>query len=312
LLFAASCGGPPRVTLPTGAGLPFPGFASAYAESTAECRAVKTMSASLSLSGRAGATKLSARIDAGFADAGRLRLEGYPRVSFGGKPFFVLVSRGGDATLVLTRDARVLTAAAPAAIIEALTGIALDPDRLRAVVSGCGLAATDPTDGRSFDNGWASVDAGDTTVFLRQLEGRWRVAAARRESLTVEYTDFSSGRPSTLRLHTTAGAGVAPADLRLRISQVEINGPIDNAVFDADVPRNATPITLEELRRAGPLGEGSRAETDLARRTGRAPSDGSRAESSWISRPPVARSATWRRHRRLCDPLRSLREIAVS
>jgi hypothetical protein len=258
MLFAASCGGPPRVTLPTGAGSPFPGFASAYTEATVECRSVKTMSASLSLSGRAGTTKLSARIDAGFAESGRLRLEGFPRVSFGGKPFFVLVARGGEATLVLTRDARVLTAAAPAAIIEALTGVALDPDQLRAVVSGCGLAATDPTGGHAFDNGWASVDAGDATVFLRQLEGAWRVAAARRESLTVEYSDFSSGRPSTLRLHTTPGAGVVPADLTLRISQVEINTPLENTVFSADVPREARPITLEELRRAGPLGDQSK------------------------------------------------------
>ena len=255
LLFAASCGGPPRVTLPSGAGSPFPAFASAYAEAIAECRAVKTMTASLSLSGRAGSTKLSARIDAGFAEPGRLRLEGYPKVSFGGKPFFVLVARGEAATLVLNRDARVLQAAAPAAIIEALTGVSVDPEQLRAVLSGCGLGVADPVEGRSFENGWASVDARDTTAFLRQLEGRWRVAAARRGSLTIEYTDFSSGSPSTVRLHTAAGAGVAAADLTLRVSQVEINTPMEGAVFDADVPRDAVPITLEELRRAGPLGE---------------------------------------------------------
>ncbi len=255
LLFAASCGGPPRVTLPSGAGSPFPGFASAYAESIADCRAVKTMTASLSLSGRAGSTKLSARIDAGFAEPGRLRLEGYPKVSFGGKPFFVLVARGDAGTLVLNRDARVLRAAAPAAIIEALTGVAVDPEQLRAMVSGCGLGVADPVDGRSFENGWASVDAGDVTIFIRQLEGRWRVAAARRGSLTIEYSEFSSGRPSTVRLHTAAAAGVAAADLTLRASQVEINTPLDAAVFEADVPRDAAPITLEELRRAGPLGE---------------------------------------------------------
>jgi hypothetical protein len=213
------------------------------------------MTASLSLSGRAGSTKLSARIDAGFAEPARLRLEGYPKVSFGGKPFFVLVARSDDATLVLNRDARVLRAAAPAAIIEALTGVSVDPEQLRALVSGCGLRVADPAEGRSFENGWASVDAADTTVFLRQLEGRWRVAAARRGSLTIEYTDFSSGRPSTVRLHTAAGPGVAAADLTLRVSQAEINTPLDGAVFDADVPRDAVPITLEELRRAGPLGE---------------------------------------------------------
>jgi hypothetical protein len=254
VLFVAACG-TPRVTLPSGTGTPFRGFAPAYAESIAECRGVKTMSASLSLSGRAGSTKLSARIDAGFAEAGRLRLEGYPKVSFGGKPFFILASRGEDATLVLNRDARVLRNAAASAIIEALTGIALDPDQLRAVVSGCGLGAVDPAEGRSYQNAWASVKAADATIFIRQLEGRWRVAAARQGALTIEYSAFSAGRPSAVRLHTSAGEGVAPADLTLRISQVETNAPLEAAVFTVDVPREATPITLEELRRAGPLGD---------------------------------------------------------
>ena len=56
---------------------------------------VKTMSASMALSGRAGATRLSPRASTpGFAEPDRLRLEGFPRVNFGGKPFFVLVANG--------------------------------------------------------------------------------------------------------------------------------------------------------------------------------------------------------------------------
>ena len=253
LIFSASCAAP-RVTLPSGSGTPFPAFTSAYEAATSDCRAVRTMSASLSLSGRAGSTKLSARIDGGFAESGRLRLEGYPRVNFGGKPFFVLVARGPDATLVLTRDGRVLRGAAPSAIIEALAGIALEPDELRALVSGCALGAGRPADGRSFQHGWAGIEAAGTTVFLRQIEGQWRVAGARRGPLTIEYSNFVGGRPSTLHLQTTSAQGVAPADLTLRVSQVEINTPLDNAVFYADVPPNAVPLTLEELRRAGPLG----------------------------------------------------------
>jgi hypothetical protein len=253
LIFGAACASP-RVMLPSGAGTPFPDFVSAYTQATAECRAVKTMSASLSLSGRAGSTKLSARIDAGFAEPARLRLEGYPRVNFGGKPFFVLVANGPTATLVLTRDDRVLRSASSSAIIEALAGVALEPDELRALVSGCALGAGQPSAGRAFENGWAAIDSGDSTLFLRQLEGQWRIVAARRGSLTVEYSNFAGGRPSTIRVHTTSAPGVAPADLTLRITQVEVNTPLDNAVFDADVPPNAAPLTLEELRRAGPLG----------------------------------------------------------
>ena len=148
----------------------------------AMCRGVQTLSASLSLSGRAGSTKLAARIDAGFAAPGRLRLEGYPRIAFGGRPFFILVADGADTTLVLTRDNRVLRGAAPSAIIEALTGIALGPDDLRALTAGCGFAAGDPGDGRSFDDGWASVQSGPATIFLRRIDNRWRVAGARRGS----------------------------------------------------------------------------------------------------------------------------------
>ena len=135
LIFITACGAP-RVALPSGAGTPSPDSVASYTEAVRECRGVKTLSATLSLSGRAGSSKLSARIDAGFSDPGRLRLEGYPRVNFGGKPFFVLVANGRDATLVLTRDGRVLRGAAPADIIEALGGIALEPDDMRALVAG--------------------------------------------------------------------------------------------------------------------------------------------------------------------------------
>ena len=253
LLFAAACGAP-RVTLPSGDGVPFPESAAAYTEATTECGAVKTLGASMALSGRAGATRLSARIDAGFAEPDRLRLEGFPRVSFGGKPFFILAARGGEATLVLTRSGGVLRGAPPAAIIEALAGVALDPAQLRAAVSGCGLGTAQPGAGRAFPNGWAAVEAGDTTVFLRQMDGRWRVAAARRGPLTIEYADFTSGRPSVVRLRTASGQGAIPAEITLRLSQVEIDVPLVDAVFEVEVPPGAQPITLDELRKAGPLG----------------------------------------------------------
>ena len=253
VVLAAGCGAP-RVTLPSGAGAPFPDAVAAYTSAVRDCRGAKTLSASLSLSGRAGSSKLSARVDAGFADPGRLRLEGYPRIAFGGKPFFILVATGRDATLVLTRDGRVLRGAPPSAIIEALAGVALEPDEMRALVAGCVLDNGEPTDGRSFAQSWASVEAGKSTVFLRQIDNQWLVAGLRRGSLTVEYSEFTAGRPATVHLHTTAAPNVAAADLTIHISQREANVPLENAVFSVDVPKDAVPLTLEELRRAGPLG----------------------------------------------------------
>jgi outer membrane lipoprotein-sorting protein len=245
-----SCGRSVRVTLPSGPGTPFPDFAAAYAQATSACRDIKTMSASLALSGRTGSTKLAARIDAGFAEPSRLRLEGYPRVNFGGKPFFILVADGGSSTHVLVRDDRVLRDAAPSAIVEALAGVALDPAELRAVVSGCAFASASPTAGRTFENGWAAIDSGDTTLFLRQEESVWRVVAARRRSLTIEYSNFANGRPATVHLLASGESGTTPADLTVRTSQVEINPPLNETVFQAQVPETATPISLDELRRA--------------------------------------------------------------
>jgi hypothetical protein len=254
ILPAISCGRG-RVTLPSGTGAPFPDAAAAYTEAVRDCSAVRTLSASLSLSGRAGSTKLSARIDAGFSVPARLRLEGFPRIAFGGRPFFILVANGTDATLVLTRDNRVLRGAPPSAIVEALTGVALNPDEMRALMSGCAFGAGDVTDGRSFDREWASVQTGAVTVFLRRMQKAWRVAGARRGSLQIEYSTFSGPLPTSVRVHTTSSAGVVPADLSIRISQVEVNTTLGTGVFSVDVPKDAAPLTIEELRTSGPLGE---------------------------------------------------------
>lgn len=256
-LLASGCGATRWVALPSGAGTPFPEFAEAYTEATAECRAVSTMTVRLGLSGRAGATRLRGRIDAGIAAPAQVRLEGFPPLSFGAKPFFVMVARGNEATLLLPRDRRVLRGSPPPAIVEALAGVSLGAADLRSVLAGCGLGSGAAAGGRRYSDGRAAIDAGgDITVFLQQVAGRWRVAAARRTSLTIHYADFASGRAATVRLETGEAAG-GSADLTLKMSDLEINVPLESAVFDLDVPPDATPLTLEELRRAGPLGGGT-------------------------------------------------------
>jgi outer membrane lipoprotein-sorting protein len=247
LLLVLGCA-PKAPTLPSGAGVPFPGFASAYAQATDGCAGVRTLTAVMSLSGRAGKLKLRGRIDAGLEAPDRIVLE---VVAPFGKPFFVLAASGSQSTLVLPRDGRFLTGAPPEAIVDAITGVALDPSELRMVLAGCGMPGGDAASGQSFDGGWASVDTGGTTTWLRQIDGRWRVAAATRESIAVHYSDFGASRPSTVRLRVSVADG---ADLTLRLSDVDVNVPLDPAVYSLDIPRDATPITLEELRRSGPLG----------------------------------------------------------
>ena len=256
LLLAASCGGAAHVTLPSGAGSPFPDFAAAYAESTAECRTVKTMSASLSLSGRAGSTKLSARIDAGFADSGRLRLEGFPKVGFSGKPFFVLVSRGADATLVLNRDARVLRGSAA---VRDHRGA----DRRRArsrsncapwcpVVASPGpiraQAGRTPTAGRQRMRGYDDLPAADRRTLARRRRAQGsaddRVPRLRvRASVDGASAGGAGARHGARGPHAAALAGRDQHAARATRCSTSTS------------PRDATPITLDELRRAGPLGD---------------------------------------------------------
>jgi hypothetical protein len=258
LLFTLSIGsacGPRRMALPGGAGEPFPDFEAAYEEATVECRAVTSLVATLGLSGRSGSTRLGGRIDAGVEAPARLRLEGFPPVVYGSRPYFILVANGDDATLVLPRDDRVLLGARPGEIVEALAGVPLGPADLRAVLAGCGLAPVPPGEARLFDRGWASVDQGDATLFLRQFGGRWRVAAVSRGTMTIHYDDFVTGRPRVVRIRTAPERRAAAADITLRLSDVEWNVPLDDRAFQVDIPPRAAPLTLEELRAAGPLGK---------------------------------------------------------
>ena len=171
----AACA-PKAPALPSGPGTPFDGYAAAYQEATASCRDVKTITASMGLSGKAGETKLRGRIDAGFAAPGRLRLEGIPPF---GRPVFVLVADGPRATLVLPRDERVLRDAPRIAMSKPWRACRSAPTRLRTLVSGCGLASGAPADGRTFPNGWAAVSNGDATTFCaaRAVPGRSAAAA---------------------------------------------------------------------------------------------------------------------------------------
>ena len=243
----AACGPPARPSLPSGDGTSFSEFAPAYEEAVGECSAVQSVTAELALSGRAGTNKLRGRISAGLAAPADIVLEGLHPVF--GKPVFILVGRGDSAMLFLPRDNRILRNEPPSAIVEALAGVSLSPAELRAAVAGCGLEKTSPTSGRSYGGDWAALDSPGGTIYLRRLEGRWRVAGAVRDTVTVQYGDFKAGRPGTVFVKTSV------ADLALRLSNVEVNVPLDPRVFDLEIPKDAAPLTLEELRRSGPLGD---------------------------------------------------------
>jgi outer membrane lipoprotein-sorting protein len=249
-LFATSACAPALVSLPTGSGSPFTDIASAYDQATAHCRDVRTMAAILALSGRVGEARVRARVDAGFEAPGRVRLE----LPAPGKPLFVFVASGGKATLVLPRDGQVLRNATPEATLDALAGVALGSDELRAVVSGCGYGVGSIANGRAYDSDWAAGDVGQSTAWLRQAGAGWQLVAVTRGALDVRYADFVDGRPMTIRLRARPSPPGDATDLTIRLNDVDINQPINPEAFQAEIPESATPLTLEELRRNGPLG----------------------------------------------------------
>jgi hypothetical protein len=249
-MLASACAPKAPIALPSGAATPFPAFKTAFDEATAACRAVKTIRASMGMSGRAGSTRLRGRIDAGFAAPDRARLEGVHPVF--GRPVFVLVAEGGRGTLVLTREDRVLRDAPPEQIVEALAGVPLGAEALRTAISGCGFGGV-PGEGREFSNGWIAAAVDDGTIYLRRGGTGWEVAAATRGPVTIAYAGFAAGLPSTIRIRADAN-GRPNADLTLQLSDVDINTTLDPRTFQIELPERAVPLTLEELRRAGPLG----------------------------------------------------------
>ena len=180
-----------------------------------------------------------------------MRLEG---VAPFGPPAFILVARGENATLVLPRDERVLRGAKPEDILGALAGVTLGPADLQAILTGCVVAAPQPTDGRRHANGWASIDlTSGATIFLQPAAGgMWTLRAARRAGWQIEYPAWSGGFPQTVRLQSAQLSLMV--DLTVGLSQIETNKDLEDAAFNVNVPRDAEAITLDELRESGPLG----------------------------------------------------------
>ena len=245
----AACGAR-RVQLPSDPGSPLPDYSGIYTDVTASCRGVRTLTAEVGLRGRAGGRRLSGRLHAGFERPASMRLEA---VAPFGPPGFILATRGEQAVLLLPRDERVVRGQSADAILGALTGVMLAPADLQAILTGCVDPVAKPVGGRLHANGWASIDLdGGVTLYLRRM-GSWQVRAARRSGWEVEYPAWQGSFPQEIRLRSVSDP--ANVDMTATLSQIEVNVDVDPAAFTVDVPASAAPLSVEELRDAGPLGE---------------------------------------------------------
>jgi hypothetical protein len=245
---------PRHIVLPSGSGTPRPDSAPIFEEATAACHAIQTITAELSLSGRAGTQRLRGRVQAGLSAPSAVRLEAPAPF---GAPLFILAAPNERGTLLLPRDRRVIRDAPVRDVLGALAGVSLGSADLRAVVSGCVVPDPRPQGGRDYPRGWLAVDLQDGAVaWLRQLHGRWRVTVAEYGGLVVEYFDYDTvaqGMPRRLRVRSASAAGAADVDLSISLAQIELNVPLGPEVFEAMIPPGVVSITLDELRSSGPL-----------------------------------------------------------
>jgi outer membrane lipoprotein-sorting protein len=255
-LAACSCGAA-LTKLPSGPGAPAPDAADALAEATKSCRTVSSMTADASVSGSAGGRRLRARLNLGLQSPASARLEAIGPFA---RPLFVLAAQGETATLLLNDDNRILEGGRPGAVLEAITGVPLEAGDLRDALTGCSSSTV--SGGQQFGDHWRMLRDGSRSIYLNRTAqtGPWRLAAVVHQGGTTpewraEYGDFVAGLPRTIRF---VSSNPDRFNLRLQLRDIELNPALGPDAFVIRVPATATPITLEELRRAGPLRDESR------------------------------------------------------
>jgi hypothetical protein len=243
--------------LPAGPGTPATDATGALREATDACRDISTITAEISVSGSVGGRRLRARLLAGLAAPSSARLEALGPLG----PVFIFAARNDEATLLLPRDRRVLEHGRSDEVLDAVAGVPIDAVDLRIALTGC---AAEPRvqEAEQLGEDWRIVPDRSGAVYLHRdaRTAPWRIVAVRHggsgaSAWRAEYSDFRQGRlasglPATVRLTSLDGNRF---DLRLELSQVELNRALGPDVFTVQIPPGSQPITGEELRRSGPL-----------------------------------------------------------
>ena len=242
---------PPR---PVGNPTPDPTAGETFTAATAACKGFRSIEGELALSGRAGGERVRGRILTGLEAGGAVRLEA---VAPFGAPFFILAGRNERATLVLPREHRVLKDTGVADVLGRITGLTLGADDLRLIVSGCLVDKAAPAEGRQWGSEWKAVTIGPERVaYLRMQNGTWLLTAADYGAWHVDYSGHAAGFPRVVRVRSSVSqSGDDRIDITARVEQLEVNTQINPRAWSVDVPSDADPMTLDELRSIAPLAE---------------------------------------------------------
>lgn len=254
VMLAATVGCASRgFTPPQGPSRPATDAAAAWREATSRCAGLQALQAQVRLSGRVGTQRIPGLVVGVIATrANELGLEA--RVS--GAAIFVLGGRGGDATLVLPQERRVVVSSA-SEILEALVGVAWEPARLMAVLAGCLAPDAEVQSANEYSDGTLAVSlAGGDLAYLSATSGRRAVRAGRSGGLRVEYRRGTGAWPAEVRIASEPGQ--VPVTLVLRVDTVVPNPVVDPRAFTVTVPAGAEAMSVAQLRDGGPLGDAAR------------------------------------------------------
>lgn len=243
----------PLMKLPSPGGTPAADGAQVLADATASCRTITSYSAEIAVSGKVAGRRLRTRILAGLAAPASALLDA--PAPFGAS-VFMFAARDNDATLLLPRDRRVLEHGRPADVLEAVTGVPLAPADLRLTLTGC-APESDTSRATQIGDDWRIIP-GEHELYLHRAkaDAPWQLVAvvyqqAGALAFRAEYQSFENGLPRTIRLISVDSRRF---DLTLNLSQIERNPSLDADTFRLQIPSGFDPITLQELRDAGPAG----------------------------------------------------------
>jgi hypothetical protein len=138
-------------------------------------------------------------------------------------------------------------------VLDAAAGVPLSATDLRVALTGCAPEVLRP-EGRALGPDWRVIaEGGGDELYLHRAGSAqpWQLVAAIRPPGRVEYRDHLDGLPRTIRITNAPGARDG-FDVTLALTQVDTNVPLEADVFRVQIPRSASPITLDELRHARP------------------------------------------------------------
>jgi hypothetical protein len=255
VIVTASCAGRAAFVAPRGAGVAAPEAAAAWSAVATACRAIPSYRSEFALTGRIGDRRIrglaSARLFTALTTNGSIGLE----ATVSGQLLFRLGGTTDTATLLLRDPNRVVTAR-PDEILDALIGVPVEPARLLAIVTGC-VSTAESIDRAVRHGDVLEILTADATLYLTPAAAGWQTRAGRFRDVTVDYFAYDRGLPRELRLATTGATGTA-VTLDLRVQAVQTGGDLDAALFRVTIPEGAAPISIDELRRVGPLADDAR------------------------------------------------------